>query len=62
MAPNKECMHLIHDQLDNAYIIGIENFLNNAFTRMRETQKICCPCVKCYSASTKYMRWLGNIY
>lgn len=53
MAPNKEWMELVQDRLDNAYIIGVENFLDYAFTRSRGTQEIRCPCVRCcYASST----------
>ena len=45
MAPNKEWMQLVQDRLDNAYIIAVENFMDYAFTRLRETQEICYPCV-----------------
>ncbi|XP_059279095.1 uncharacterized protein LOC132033211 [Lycium ferocissimum] len=53
MAPNKEWMQLVQDRLDNAYILGVETFLDYAFTRLRDTQEIRCPCVKCCNASSR---------
>nr|XP_033514204.1 uncharacterized protein LOC104104714 [Nicotiana tomentosiformis]XP_033514205.1 uncharacterized protein LOC104104714 [Nicotiana tomentosiformis]XP_033514206.1 uncharacterized protein LOC104104714 [Nicotiana tomentosiformis] len=47
MAPDKQWMKLIHDRLDDAYILGVENFLDYAFTRLKETREIHCPCIKC---------------
>lgn len=53
MAPNKEWMQLVQDRLDNAYIIGVEIFLDYAFTKLGETQEIRCPCIRCCNASSK---------
>ncbi|XP_075087560.1 uncharacterized protein LOC142169579 [Nicotiana tabacum] len=50
MAPDKQWMKLIHDPLDNAYILGVENFLDYDFKRLGETHEIRCPCVKCCNA------------
>nr|XP_016454278.1 PREDICTED: uncharacterized protein LOC107778517 [Nicotiana tabacum] len=47
MAPNKQWMELIHDRLDNAYILGVETFMDFAFKRLGGTREIRCPCVKC---------------
>ena len=53
MTHNKEWMQLVQDRLDNAYIIGVEKFLDYAFTKLGETQEICCPCIRCCNASSK---------
>ncbi|KAH0722394.1 hypothetical protein KY290_005073 [Solanum tuberosum] len=53
MAPNKEWMQLVQDRLDNAYIIGVEKFLDYSFTKLGETQEIRCPCIRCCNASSK---------
>ncbi|XP_070014237.1 uncharacterized protein [Nicotiana sylvestris] len=50
MTPDKQWMELVHDRLDDAYILGVEKFLNYAFTRLEETREIRCPCIKCYNA------------
>ncbi|XP_070009493.1 uncharacterized protein [Nicotiana sylvestris] len=50
MAPDKQWMELVHDRLDDAYILGVEKFLNYAFTRLEETHEIRCPCIKCCNA------------
>nr|XP_009601086.1 uncharacterized protein LOC104096432 [Nicotiana tomentosiformis] len=50
MAPDKQWMQLIHDRLDDAYKLGVEKFLNYAFTRLGEIHTIRCPCVKCGNA------------
>ncbi|XP_009601698.1 uncharacterized protein [Nicotiana tomentosiformis] len=50
MAPDKQWMELVHDRLDDAYILGVEKFLNYAFTRLEETREIRCPCIKCCNA------------
>ncbi|KAK4358948.1 hypothetical protein RND71_021177 [Anisodus tanguticus] len=52
MAPNKQWMELINDRLDNAYIDGVENFLDYAFTRLGDPQLIRCPCIKCGNATS----------
>ena len=51
--PNKEWMQLVQDRLDNAYIIGVENFLDYAFTKLGETQEIRFPCINICNASSK---------
>lgn len=53
MAPNKEWMQLFDDRLDNAYVLGVEKFLNYAFTKLGEKQEIRCPCMKCCNASSR---------
>lgn len=50
MTPDKQWMELVHDRLDDAYILVVEKFLNYAFTRLEETREIRCPCIKCYNA------------
>ncbi|XP_075109058.1 uncharacterized protein LOC142180858 [Nicotiana tabacum] len=50
MIPDKQWMELIHDRLDNTYILGVENFLDYAFKILGETREIRCPCVKCCNA------------
>jgi len=50
MAPDKQWMQLIHDRLDDAYKLGVEKFLDYAFTRLGETHTIRCPCIKCGNA------------
>ncbi|XP_016512128.2 uncharacterized protein LOC107829176 [Nicotiana tabacum] len=47
MALDKQWMKLIHDRLDDAYILGLENFLDYGFTRLKEIREIRCPCIKC---------------
>jgi len=53
MAPDKQWMQLIHNRLDDAYIHGVERFLNYMFTRLREANEIRCPCVKCCNAISR---------
>ncbi|WMV40449.1 hypothetical protein MTR67_033834 [Solanum verrucosum] len=53
MAPDKKWMQLIHNRLDDAYIHGVEIFLNYTFTRLREANEIRCPCVKCCNAVSR---------
>lgn len=53
MVPNKELTQLVHDRLYNAYIIGVEKFLDYAFAKLGETQQIRCPCIKYCNASSK---------
>ncbi|XP_042465681.1 uncharacterized protein LOC122048146 [Zingiber officinale] len=50
MTPDKKWMDFINDRLGEAYGQGIENFLDYAFERTRETNEIRCPCVKCAKA------------
>nr|XP_009792400.1 PREDICTED: uncharacterized protein LOC104239463 [Nicotiana sylvestris] len=47
MAPDKKWMELVHDRLGNAYKLGVESFLDFAFTRLSEARVIRCPCIKC---------------
>ncbi|XP_060210553.1 uncharacterized protein LOC132637491 [Lycium barbarum] len=53
MAPNKQWMELINDRLADAYVDGVEYFLDYAFTRLGEPQLIRCPCIKCGNATSR---------
>ncbi|XP_049378105.1 uncharacterized protein LOC125842859 [Solanum stenotomum] len=53
MAPNKQWVELITDRLANAYIDGVENFLDYAFTKLGEPMLIHCPCIKCGNATSR---------
>ncbi|XP_019263711.1 PREDICTED: uncharacterized protein LOC109241424 [Nicotiana attenuata] len=52
MAPDKKWMEHIHDRLANAYELGVDNFLDFAFTRLSEARVIRCPCIKCCNTSS----------
>ncbi|XP_055801956.1 uncharacterized protein LOC129871107 [Solanum dulcamara] len=47
MAPNKRRKQLVDNGLDEAYLIGMQKFLDYAFGRTEELYEIRCPCVKC---------------
>lgn len=47
MAPNKRRKQLVDNGLDEAYLIGVQKFLDYAFGRTEELYEIRCPCVKC---------------
>ncbi|XP_059284098.1 uncharacterized protein LOC132037582 [Lycium ferocissimum] len=53
MAPNKQWMELINDRLADAYVDGVEIFLDYAFTRLGEPQLIRCPYIKCGNATSR---------
>ncbi|XP_059290138.1 uncharacterized protein LOC132043691 [Lycium ferocissimum] len=53
MEPNKQWMELINDRIADAYIDGVENFLDYAFTRLGEPRLIRCPCIKCGNATSR---------
>ncbi|XP_060170527.1 uncharacterized protein LOC132601465 [Lycium barbarum] len=47
MEPSKQWMQLVDNRLDEAYIIGVQKFLDYAFGKTGEDYEIRCPCVKC---------------
>ncbi|XP_060211321.1 uncharacterized protein LOC132638477 isoform X1 [Lycium barbarum] len=47
MAPSKQWMQLVDNRLDEAYLIGVQKFLDYAFWKTGEEYEIRCPCVKC---------------
>ncbi|XP_060213001.1 uncharacterized protein LOC132640428 [Lycium barbarum] len=47
MAPSKQWMQLVDNRLNEAYLIGVQKFLDYAFRRTGELYEIRCPCVKC---------------
>nr|XP_009761715.1 PREDICTED: uncharacterized protein LOC104213864 isoform X2 [Nicotiana sylvestris] len=52
MALDKKWMELVHDRCGNAYKLGVESFLDFAFTRLSEARVIRCPCIKCCNTSS----------
>lgn len=51
MAPNKKWMSLVSDRLNEQYKVGVDQFLNYAFSKTGELHEIRCPCVKCKNTS-----------
>ncbi|XP_019225059.1 PREDICTED: uncharacterized protein LOC109206668 [Nicotiana attenuata] len=47
MAPSKQWMQLVDNRLDEAYLIGVQKFLDYAFQKTGEEYEIRCPYVKC---------------